>query len=182
MLEPKSEENEQPPSRTIIVDAKTGQPAADVNSFSVTHDGVPVSHEALDLWGVTFKSDGDGFFASLRLGADIYLVEGSLRDATLMVRQRAVSAPSLSPDGARIAYDGLVSSDGPTWRLHVLDLATLMDTELAERTSVDDQMAWLDDDHVLYGLNSDTWSLNSDGTGTPQPFLFDGLSASVVRQ
>ena len=181
LLEPKSEENEQPPSRTIIVNTETGQPVADLDSFSVVRDGVPVSHEALDLWGVTFKSDGDGFFASLRLGADIYLVEGSLLDAKLIVRQQAVSAPSLSPDGTRIAYDRLVSSDGPTWRFHVLDLATGMDAELAERQSVDDQMAWLDTDRVLYGLTSDTWSLNSDGTGEPQPFLFDGLSASVVR-
>jgi len=181
LLEPKSEENEQPPSLTIIVDSETGQPVADLNSFSVTRDGAPVSHEALDLWGVTFKSDGDGFFASLRLSGDIYLVEGSLRDATLVVRQQAVSAPSLSPDGTRIAYDRLVSSAGPTWRFHVLDLATGTDTELAERQSVDDQMAWLDDDHVLYGLSGDTWTLNSDGTGAPEPFLFDGLSASVVR-
>ena len=41
-----------------------------------------------------------------------------------------------------------------TWRLHVLELATLRETALAETRSVDDQVEWLDDDTVLYGVDA----------------------------
>ena len=33
----------------------------------------------------------------------------------------------------------------------MLDLATGQETPLAETRSIDDQLAWLDDEHLLYG-------------------------------
>ena len=89
--------------------------------------------------------------------------------------------PRCRPDGTRVAYAKLVSNIGPTFRFHVLDLATMIETPLAETTSIDDQMEWLDDQHLLYGLAADTWVVPADGTGTPSLFLPNGLSASVVR-
>ena len=60
--------------------------------------------------------------------------------------------PSLSPDGTRVAYKKRGDRATGEWRLAVLDLATGKETLLAERRSVDDQVEWLDDDRILYGL------------------------------
>ena len=39
---------------------------------------------------------------------------------------------------------------------------------LAETRSIDDQIEWLDDDHLIYGDKERTWVVNADGTGQPQ--------------
>jgi hypothetical protein len=181
LLAPVTEINRLPPSKTIVINTSSATPAADLDTFDLLRDGQPVPHTTLDLWGMTFKADGDGFFASIRLSGNVFLIEGSLRDHSMTVREPGVSAPSLSAGGDQIAYARLISSVGPTWRFHVLDLGSGADTELAETRSIDDQMTWIDKDRVAYGLSTDTWIVNADGTGTPAPFLFDGLSTSVVR-
>ena len=178
---PVTEEVRMPPSKTVVIDTATGDQAADLDTFTVIREGSPVEHSELDIWGVTFKADADGFFASIRLDGNVFLAEGSIRAATLKVAESSISAPSLSPDGRLLAYSRLVSSVGPTWRFHVLNLESRDDVELAERKSIDDQITWLDEDDLLYGLGADIWTVRSDGTGSPQPFLFGGLSPSVVR-
>ena len=65
--------------------------------------------------------------------------------------------------------------------LHVLDLATMRETPLAETRGVDDQAEWLDDDHVLYGYKNAVWSIRADGSGRPQMYLAGALSPTVVR-
>jgi Tol biopolymer transport system component len=134
----------------------------------------------MDVWGVTFRNDGS-FLASIRTNGNVHLVEGEVGSDELTIKAPNVSAPSLSPDGTRIAYAKLVSSIGPTWRLHVMDLETLEETPLAETRSIDEQPEWLDDDTILYGLATDIWSVKADGSGDPQPYLFGGLSPVVVN-
>ena len=82
-----------------------------------------------------------------------------------------VECPSLSPDGTRIAYKKRTGSDTTPWHLTVLDLATMRETPLAESRSVDDQAEWLDDDHVLYGVDGDTYEVagRRDGRAGPLP-------------
>ena len=67
-----------------------------------------------------------------------------------------MECPSLSPDGTRIAYK---KNTGGTlaahWRVAFLDLATGKETVLSEPRSVDDQIEWLDDQTLLYGLARD---------------------------
>jgi hypothetical protein len=84
----------------------------------------------------------------------------------------------VSPDNTRIAYKKKVNG---AWRFHVLDLATMKETPLAETHSVDDQVEWLDNDRVLYGLKTDIWVVPATGRGAPQVFLPDALSPAVVR-
>jgi len=71
----------------------------------------------------------------------------------------------------------------------VLDLATLQDTLLDETRSVDDQVEWLDDTHVLFGLaayreqggaGSDVWVAAADGSAPPRVYLKDAFSPAVV--
>ena len=77
--------------------------------------------------------------------------------------------------------DRLQEAHGNTWRLHVLDLASGRETALAETRSVDDQVEWLDDERIMYGLAGDVWVVAADGGGKPRVFIPDALSPAVVR-
>jgi Tol biopolymer transport system component len=108
----------------------------------------------------------------------------------MQVVRDGVECPSLSPDGTRLVYKSRSLEGGRLiWRLRVVDLASGRETELAETRSVDDQAEWLDDSRVLYGLtratagsgSSDVWAARADGTGTPELFIADAFSPSVVR-
>ncbi len=98
--------------------------------------------------------------------------------------------PSISPDGSKVAYKVRLGNPAPgQWHLAVLDLATGKQTVLAETRSVDDQVEWLDDNHVLYALprtgteatTSDIWQVPADGTGKTSVFIPEGASPAVVR-
>ena len=89
-----------------------------------------------------------------------------------------VECPSLSPDETRVAFK---RREGNNWRLHVLDLDTGREYPLAETRSVDDQVEWLDDERILYGLVKDVWVVPADGSGQPQIHIRDALSPAVVR-
>jgi hypothetical protein len=99
-----------------------------------------------------------------------------------------VECPSVSPDGTRLAFKQRVSGGDSriSWRPAILDLKTLEARVLPESRNVDDQIAWLDSDHVAYGLpvegtaTSDVWSLAADGSGKPVRVLRDAWSPSLV--
>ena len=55
------------------------------------------------------------------------------------------------------------------------------ETPLAEERPVDDQVEWLDNKNVLYGLSADIWTVPADGKGAPRKFLSKALSPAVVR-
>ena len=63
----------------------------------------------------------------------------------------------------------------------MLDLATMRETPLGEQRSVDDQAEWLDDGHVLYGVDGAVWEADADGTGEPQRFIARADSPAAVR-
>lgn len=143
-------------TRTTLVDAETSQPIAHLEEFEVTRDGAPVHAPDFNFWGVTF-ADGDRFYATLGTADRIHLVEGSVRQRRMRILREGVECPSLSPDGRRIAYKSRRLDGGRlVWGLRVLDLASGAETALdGETRSVDDQVAWLDADHVMYGLPED---------------------------
>jgi len=97
-----------------------------------------------------------------------------------------VECPSLSPDGKRIAFKRRITDHGKVrWRPAVLDLATLRAHVLPETRNVDDQIAWVDDRHVAYGLQepgtgtADIWTLPADGSGTPHLLVAGAWSPSI---
>ena len=63
----------------------------------------------------------------------------------------------------------------------MLDLATMRETPLSDARSVDDQVEWLDDAHVLYGVDGAVWKANADGTGEPQRYVARADSPAAVR-
>jgi len=160
-------------TRTGILDTATGEQVPTLESFHVTLDGRPYRAVDLNVWGVTFTSDDNRFYATMSTQGVRYLVEGSFTARTMRTLATNVECPSLSPDGTRIAFKQAID-DNPVngWRLSVLDLATMDVTHLAETRSIDDQPAWLDDATVAYTFRDSAgtpsvWSTPADGSGRP---------------
>lgn len=166
---------------TTLVDLRRATKIAELEDFTVTRDGRRIGAADVNYWGVTFARDDDRFYATLATGGRTYLVEGSIGARTMRTIHDGVECPSLAPDGSRIAYKKRAGDGGKRWRLSVLDLATMRETPLAETRSVDDQAAWLDDDHVLYALDEDVWEVPAGGGGRPRRYARHGDSPAVVR-
>jgi hypothetical protein len=177
-------------TQTTLIDLGTGDVLADLETdFDVIRDGERWSAVDFNFWGVTFV-DAQHFYATLGTGGRTYLVEGDVEAREMVVVHDDVECPALSPDRTRIAYK--VRSDGGglqpvTWRIAVLDLASSTVTLLAETRNVDDQVEWLDDDTVMYGLTdeqspaeTDTWTVPADGTGAPTLLVPRAWSATLV--
>jgi WD40-like Beta Propeller Repeat len=166
-----------------IIDLDRREVVGDLeNDFTVRVDGEVLDDRDRNYWGLTFADDGDTFYATAASGDRTWLIKGSIEDRTAHPIHENVECPSLSPDGTRIAYKKAIDTNPSVWRLHVLDLATGRETALAEDRSIDDQLAWLDDEHLLYADGDQTtWVTRADGTGTPEQWLEDANSATVAR-
>jgi hypothetical protein len=178
-------------TQTILLDLESGDPIADLEvDFEVIRDGTQWQSVDFNFWGVTFV-DESTFYATLGTGGEAYLVKGDVEGRQLTVVRDDVECPSLSPDGTRIAHKIRSESNGVgpiTWKIAVLDLATSQVTVLAETRNVDDQVAWLDDDTIMYGLadpdspaEPDTWIVAADGSGAPQLLISQAWSGVVVE-
>ncbi len=176
-------------TETVITDVASGS-EVNLERFTVTRDGQRIQAEDFNFWGVTFAADGSRFYATLGTGGHAYLVEGDRTARTARVVADGVECPSLSPDGTRVAYKRRLPGQQRRWRLHVLDLRTMGDTALAETRSVDDQVEWLDDSRIAYGvqdegppptLDVNLWTVPADGSGAPAMFLAHAASPAVVR-
>jgi hypothetical protein len=179
-------------TETMVRDLDGAKVSGNLEDFTLVADGERVAPVDRNVWGVTFVDDRY-FYATVRSQSldRTWLVRGDLTERTLVTVLDGVECPSLSPDGTRLAFKHDVADDGaatPHWTPAVLDLATLEVTVLdAEQRSVDDQMTWLDDTTLLYGLpradepgTTDVWSLASDGTGRPAVAIPQAWSPSVV--
>jgi len=183
-------------TQTSILKAATGQAVVDnLEDFSVTREGAEFKSKDFNFWGVTFAQDENRFYATLWSKGNTYLVAGDLEKRTAQVIHDNVECPALSPDNTRIAFKkkfvgGLLQGRRITWHLTLLDLKTGTETPLGESRSVDDQVEWLDNDHILYALSenekgasasTDIWALPATANGAPELLLKAGFSPAVVR-
>lgn len=166
-----------------------GRVLDNIEMFTTTVDGTRLTAVDKNFWGVTFVDD-DNFYATGASGGKTWLMRGSISKKTMTSVHTDAECPSLSPDRTRVAYKVRLGNPAPgQWHLAVLDLATNTQTVLAETRSVDDQVEWLDNDHVLYSLprsgtqatTSDIWQLPADGSGQPSVLIPEGASPAVVR-
>jgi hypothetical protein len=165
-----------------IIDLRAGKKVADLEKdFTITRDGKPVTAHDRNFWGVTFSKDGDTFYATMATGGTTYLIKASLKARTGRTIHENVECPSLSPDETRIGYKKAVGHNPSIWRFHVLDLATGKETALAETRPLDDQIEWLDRDHVLYQAGEATWTVPADGSGSPRRWMAGAGSPAIVR-
>jgi archaellum component FlaF (FlaF/FlaG flagellin family) len=165
-------------TETTIIDMASGRKLANIEDFTVIRDGKQIKEIDFNFWGVTFARDSNRFYATLGTRGKTYLVEADVRARRMRVLHEGVECPSLSPDETRVAFKKRTTER--EWRLHVLDLRTLKETELAEEQSVDDQVEWLDDGQILYGRDGAVWVVQADGRGEPRVFLPNALSPAVI--
>jgi len=172
---------------TFLMETETGATIANLEEFAVWHAGALIQALDFNFWGVTFTHDSNFFYATLRYAGKAYLVYGDILARKVEVLRENVECPSLSPDGTRLVFKKLLP-DATSWRLTALDLKTFTETPLAEVQSIDDQVEWLDNNHVLYGTadpNPPPWMsimvVPADGSGRPQVFAPGAVSPVVVR-
>lgn len=170
-------------TRTTILDLETGTPFPDLESFAVFQDGARVRRIDINFWGVTFIPGTRRFYATLAYGGTPYLVEGDLDTREVRVLAPQVECPSLSPDGTRLAFK---RAEGLRWRLWVREIASGKEHVIAGETrSIDDQVEWLDDAHVLYQFPSDAgnnlYVVHADDGTAARRFMSEAWSPAVVR-
>ncbi len=178
-------------TQTLLVDTHTGKPLADLEDFEVHRDGSVIKAADFNFWGVTFTPDAKVFYATLSTGGKHFLVSGDIAARRAEVIHENVECPSLSPDARHVAYKKRLTIDGRIlWQLQVLELASGREIALSERRSIDDQLEWLDDGHVLYSVPSasddsspstNVWIAPIDAASAPRLFLENAYSPAVVR-
>ena len=173
---------------TTLIDSRSGATIANLEEFKIIHGGVVTKAPRANFWGVTFARESNRFYATLSMGGVFHLVEGNIAERTVRTLRPGVECPSISPDNTRVVYKKRESPN--RWRLHVLDLATFKDKALQETRSVNDQVEWLDNDHVLYALSNESgtggpiesvWMVAVDGQGEARIFANGASSPVVVR-
>ncbi|MDQ1470529.1 MAG: hypothetical protein QOJ99_2009 [Bryobacterales bacterium] len=177
-------------TQTTIVDLVRGEVLIpDLETLSVWRDGAVFRHPDFNFWGVTFARDENRFYATLWSQGTAYLIEGDLGKRTARVIHQGVECPSLSPDNTRVAYKKRFGSSANDWRIHLLELKTMTDRALGETRSVDDQMEWLDDEHILYAMSdaengssasTDLWQLSTSPEDRPRLFMRGAFSPAVA--
>jgi hypothetical protein len=177
-------------TRTTIIDMQTGAIAGDLEQYETRRDQQRFSRVDFNFWGVTFRRDGRSFYATLGTAGSRYLVGGNVVDKHMNVVGNDVECPSLSPDDQYVVFKNRVAGSRG-WRLHALDVQSGRRWPIAESRSVDDQVEWLDDAHVLYqiienrGLPEDavhvwTSTISSGDTTPPAIYIRSASSPAVV--
>lgn len=178
-------------STETVIRGSDGTVHGNLEEYALIVGGTRIKASDRNIWGVTFvPGQPDTFYATASSQGKIWLVRGSLQDQTLTEVAAGVECPSVSPDGTRIAFKK--STDGTLVghrNIAVLDIATGAETVLAEQRSIDDQLEWLDNSTVVYGVprdesgqDSDIWSLATGPGAQPALFIEHAWSPAVVRQ
>ena len=176
---------------TDIYSIADGHDYGNIEQFTLYIDGQVNTAADRNIWGVTFvPGDDDAFFATAATGGHTYLVRGSLSARTLTEVHETAECPSVSPDGTRVAFKVNISKTSTAyWSVAVMDLATGDVTMMPDKRDIDDQVEWLDDSTLLYGLarsgapgDYDVWETAADGSGSPSLLIQHAWSPAVITQ
>ena len=124
-----------------------------------------------NFWGVSFFNDSNRFVATLGTQGQRLLVEGDIAQRHMRVVGEDVECPSLSRDERHLVFKRQ-RTVATGWQLWAMEMATGKRWPITEDgRDVDDQVEWLDDQHVIYGMVA--------GPGLPEMSL--GLWISDIR-
>lgn len=174
-------------TRTGILDLRSGQVIDTLETFDATVGGQHYTIADRNFWGVTVAADDRTFYATMASQNRTWLMKGDLVDRTLQDVRQTAECPSLSPDGARVAYKKRTSRLGP-WELAVLDLRSGQEVTLPGTVGIDDQAAWLDESRLAYGKVSQAgqksaiYSVSADGSSPPSLMISDASSPVPLHQ
>lgn len=170
------------------IHSMNGRDYGNLEDFTFLLNGQKNTSADRNFWGVTFASDNNTFYATGATANHTYLVRGNLATRTLTAIHETAECPSLSPDGTHVAYKKNIGSLADVhWSLAVLDLVSGQEKILPEKRSIDDQVEWLNNSTLLYGVprgnggDSDVWSLAVDGRTAPHKYLSHAFSPAVIR-
>ncbi len=179
-------------TRTKIFDVAANRLLPDIEFFDVERDGQPFASVDFNYWGVTFVEGSSHAYATLGTGGKTHLVRTDIAARQVQTLREDAECPSLSPSGKRLAYKQRAGAAG-TWRLHVLELDSLTSRPVSgEARSVDDQVEWLDEQRIVYGvyrdperqeLGADLWMSPIDGQAEETARLWLPLASSpaIIR-
>jgi hypothetical protein len=170
---------------SVLVDLNAGEVLADLRDFRLDVADKPALVGPLDFASVSFDRDRDRFFATLSTLAARWVIVGSIRDRRLQLLTPDFATEALSPDGSRLIVKQRLGDRG-FWQLGVMDLSTLIvHTVNQNGRSVDDQVEWLDNDHLVYHDANDqgtgVWVVAADGLSEPRLLIPDAFSPVIVR-
>ena len=175
-------------TETVVMDA-SGRSLGNLEDFALIVGDSAVVAVDRNIWGVTFTDDGRTFYATAASGGRTWLVAGDLEERTLTAVREGAECPSLAPDGRRVAYKKNVGTAGEVrWTVAVYDILSGQETVLPIEQNVDDQVEWLDDETILFGLaraetpgDSDVWAVAADGSAAPAVLIEHAWSPAVVQ-
>lgn len=174
-------------TQTTITDVDR-RASSNVEDYALVHRGKVIKPTDRNVWGVTFAG-GDTFYATVAWGGSTWLTRGSLSQRRLETIRSDAECPSVSPDGTHVVYKKRLGAAPGQWRLASYDLSRRTETLLASTRSVDDQVEWLDDTTVIFGLPrtgaqagvSDVWAQRIDASARPTRLITGAWSPAVVR-
>lgn len=175
-------------STETTVTSPDGRDFGNLEDLTIMVDGRELTAIDRNVWGVTFAG-GDAFYATVASGGKTWLMSGSLSDQRLESVTENAECPSISPGGHHIAYKKRRSGAGAVhWDIAVRDLASQQETLIPLAQGLDDQVEWLDNDTLLFGLpregavgDSDVYSIDIEADAQPQLFIEHAWSPSVER-
>jgi hypothetical protein len=168
-----------------------GTDYGDLESWALTVDGQPFTAADRNIWGTTFVDD-DTFYATAasRTAGKTWLMKGSISTRSLTSVTTDAECPALSPDKSKVAYKKVVDTvNGQSvWAVAVRDIAAGTETLIPSTTGLDDQVQWLDDSTLLYGLprasepgTTDVFAVGITADAQPRLFIPGAWSPAVVR-
>lgn len=177
-------------SETTVEDLHSGHSYGTIEkTFRVIVDGKPMTAAVINVWDVTFENVAHPtrFYVTVsdNSASKTWLAEGDLTTRTITAFHPGGQTPSLSPDNKTLVF---VERQGSSqnFRLRGLDLRTRKEWYLPDTRSVHDQVEWLDNEHVLYGLArtgsvaADVWLSPLRG-GQPRLYIEHADSPAVVN-
>jgi hypothetical protein len=170
---------------TTMYDVTAGRDLGNLENWRIMRDGKPYRAVDINVWGVSFTPDSRGFYVTVASKGKTWLSRGDIASRTITTTDVQAECPSVSPDGRYVAFKRTTGRAGD-WRIWVRNLSAGQEHRLGGKVNVDDQVEWLDEGHVIYGLErsgsaaTDLWSAALDGSA-PTRLRENAWSPAIIR-